>query len=76
MKVTEKTYITEKVTQLSASLKIALNSKKVKQKWLENHTHHAFKPKYLVDYRVLNILNESTLLLVTLNHKVKWILIM
>ena len=39
-----------------------------------NHTHHTFKPKYLIDYRVLKILNESTLLLVTptgREHKTK-----
>ena len=34
---------------------------------VENHAHHAFKPKHLMDYRVLKILNESTLLFITPN---------
>ena len=35
----------------------------------KNHAHPAFEPKYLMDYRVLKVLNESTLLLVTPNGK-------
>ena len=35
----------------------------------ENHAHHTFEPKYLLDYRVLKILNDITLLLVTPNGK-------
>ena len=36
---------------------------------LKNHAHHSFKPKYLLDYKVLKILNDSTLLPVTINGK-------
>ena len=36
---------------------------------VRNHVHEMFKPKYLTDYRVLKILNESTPQLVTLNGK-------
>ena len=36
---------------------------------VKNHACHTFEPKYLLDYRILNILNDSTLLLVTLNWK-------
>ena len=36
---------------------------------VKNHTHHSFEPKYLVDYRLLEILNENTLLLVTPNGR-------
>ena len=28
---------------------------------VKNHTHSSFEPKYLLDYRVLKILNNSTL---------------
>ena len=35
----------------------------------KNQTCHTFESKYLLDYRVLKILNDSTLLLVTLNGK-------
>ena len=35
----------------------------------KNHAHHTFEPKYLLDYRVLKILNDSSLLLVTPNGK-------
>ena len=34
-----------------------------------NHAHHKFEPKYLLDYRVLQILNDSTLLLVNPDGK-------
>ena len=36
---------------------------------VKNHADSAFEPKYLMDYRVLKILNESTLLLVTPNSR-------
>ena len=36
---------------------------------IRNHTHHAFKAKYLMYYNLLKILNESTLLLVTPNGR-------
>ena len=36
---------------------------------VKNYACHAFDPKYLIDYRVPNVLNESTLLLVTPNDK-------
>ena len=36
---------------------------------VKNHAHHTFEPKYLLDYRVLKLLNDSTLLLVTPNKK-------
>ena len=32
---------------------------------VKNHARHTFEPKYLLDYRVLKIHNDSTLLLVT-----------
>ena len=31
---------------------------------VKNHAHHTFEPKYLLDYRVLKILNDRTLLLI------------
>ena len=36
---------------------------------LNNHAHHTPKPKYLMDYRVLETLSQSTLLLVTPNGR-------
>ena len=36
---------------------------------VKNHTHHTFEPKYLLDYRVLKIINESTLFLIMPNGK-------
>ena len=36
---------------------------------VKNHVHLIFKPKYLLDYRVLKILHNITLLLVTPNDK-------
>ena len=36
---------------------------------VKNHACHTFEPKYLLDYNVLRILNNSTLLLVTPNGK-------
>ena len=36
---------------------------------VKNNAHHTFKPKYLLDSRILKILNYSTLLLVTPNGK-------
>ena len=36
---------------------------------VNNHTCHTFKPKYLLNYKVLKILNDSTLLLITPNGK-------
>ena len=36
---------------------------------VKDHTNYAFKHKYLIDYRLLIILNERTLLLVTPNGK-------
>ena len=36
-----------------------------------NHVHHTFKPKCLVDYMALKIINDSTLLLILLNGKRK-----
>ena len=34
---------------------------------VKNHTHHTFKPKYLLDYKIMKILSNSTLLLVMPN---------
>ena len=36
---------------------------------INNLAHSTLQPKYLLDYRVLKLLNDSTLLLVTLNGK-------
>ena len=36
---------------------------------VRNYIHQTSEPKYITDHRVLKILNESTLLLVTLNEK-------
>ena len=36
---------------------------------VRNHAHHTIEPKYLLDYRVLQILNDSTLLIVTPDGK-------
>ena len=36
---------------------------------VKNHAHHTVEPKYLLDYKVLKILNDSTLLLMTPNGK-------
>ena len=36
---------------------------------VKSHVIHSFKPKYLMDYRVLKILSKSTLLLVTPNGR-------
>ena len=36
---------------------------------VKNYAHHAFEPKYLLDYRVLKICNDSTLLLGMPNGK-------
>ena len=36
---------------------------------VRNHPHHTVDPKYLLDYWVLQILNDSTLLLVTHDGK-------
>ena len=34
---------------------------------VRNHNHHTFEPKYMIDYRVLKIGDESPLLLETPN---------
>ena len=36
---------------------------------VENHACHVFEPKSLLDYKVLKIINDSTLLLITTNGK-------
>ena len=36
---------------------------------VKNHTHHTFKPKYVLDYYVFKILNGNTILLITPNGK-------
>ena len=36
---------------------------------VKNHAQHAFEPKYLMDSRVLNILNKSMLLLIAPNGR-------
>ena len=36
---------------------------------IKNHAYHTFEPKYLLDYNVLKILNDSTLLFITPNGK-------
>ena len=36
---------------------------------VKNYVYYTFKPKYLLHYRVLNILNDITFLLVTPNGK-------
>ena len=41
------------------------------QAMVKNHAHHTFEPRYLLDYRILKIPNDSTLLLVTLDEKEK-----
>ena len=51
-----------KVATLTPNLKLANWS------WSRT-THHTFEAKYLLDYRVLKIFNDSTLLLVTPNGK-------
>ena len=38
---------------------------------VKNHACHTFELKYLLDYRALKILNDSTLLLLTSNGKEK-----
>ena len=37
---------------------------------VKNHTHNTFEPKYLLDYRVLKVLNDSIFLL-TMPHRKK-----
>ena len=37
---------------------------------VKSHTCHTFKPKYLMDYRVMQIINQCTLLLVSPNGRV------
>ena len=34
---------------------------------VKTHAHHTFKPKYLMDYKVLKIPNDITLLIITPN---------
>ena len=36
---------------------------------VKSHACHTFEPKYLMDYNVLKILNDSTLLLIMPNGK-------
>ena len=36
---------------------------------INNHGHHTFEPKYLLGYKVLKLINDSTLLLVMPNVK-------
>ena len=36
---------------------------------VKNHTGHTFEPKYLLDYKVLIILNDCILLIITPNGK-------
>ena len=36
---------------------------------VKSYAYHTFEPKYLLDYRVLKVLNDTTLLLVTSNGK-------
>ena len=38
---------------------------------VKNHAHHTFEPQYLLDYKVLKILNGKNFLLVTANAKEK-----
>ena len=35
----------------------------------KNHACHTFEPKYLLDYRILQIFNDSTLLIITPDGK-------
>ena len=44
---------------------------------IKNHAHHTFEPKYLLDYRALKILNNSTIFFIMPNgRKKKQILMM
>ena len=43
---------------------------------VNNHAYCTFKPKYLLDYKIMKILNDSTLLIVTLNGKERKLLMM
>ena len=36
---------------------------------VKNHACHTFEPKHLLDYKILKIVNDSTLLLITPNGK-------
>ena len=36
---------------------------------VKNHVHHTFKPMYLLDCKVLQILNDNTIMLITPNGK-------
>ena len=36
---------------------------------VKNHACHTFEPEYLLDYKVVKIINDSTLLLITPNGK-------
>ena len=36
---------------------------------VKNHAHHTFEPKYLLEYKVLKIINVSTLLLISSKGK-------
>ena len=36
---------------------------------VKNHAHHTFKPKYLLDCKILKILNDISLVIMTTNGK-------
>ena len=36
---------------------------------VKHHVYHTFEPKYLLDYKVLEVINDSTPLLITPNEK-------
>ena len=38
---------------------------------VKSQAHHIFEPKYLLDYRLLKIINDDTLLLIISNRKEK-----
>ena len=55
-----------KAATIAPSLKVVTTGQPV---MVRNHACHTFEPKHLLDYRILQILNDSTLLLVTPNGK-------
>ena len=51
------------------NLQITLTLKIGQAVMVRNHAHQTLQPKYLMHYRVLKILKESTLLLITFNGR-------
>ena len=59
--------IHQRKEHISKTIKIIQNSKLFNQSW--NHVCNTFEPKYLLDYKVLKIINDSTLFLIIPNGK-------